>query len=228
MLRFRTLVLGLMMISGTLSAQLNLSGLSQGDAAAGIKEALSKGLTTAVLNLNKNDGFFGSAIYKMLLPPDAQKIESTLRKIGMGAQVDKAILSINRGAEKAVGSAAPIFGKAIREITLTDAIGLLKGGNNSITQFFKSKTEQSLIQAFTEPVKQSLDSTSATKYYADLVNTYNKLPTTMKKANPNLTSYVVGKSVDALFDQISKEESNIRSNPAARGTDLLKKVFGGN
>jgi hypothetical protein len=228
MLRFRSLVLGLMMISGTLSAQLNLSGLSQGDAAAGIKEALSKGLTTAVLNLNKNDGFFGSAIYKMLLPPDAQKIESTLRKIGMGAQVDKAILSINRGAEKAVGSAAPIFGKAIREITLTDAIGLLKGGNNSITQFFKSKTEQSLIQAFTEPVKNSLDSTSATKYYADLVNTYNKLPTTMKKVNPDLTSYVVGKSVDALFDQISKEESNIRSNPAARGTDLLKKVFGGN
>lgn len=228
MVRLHTLFLSLFLITGTLSAQLNLSGLSQGDASAGIKEALSKGLTTAVLNLNKNDGFFGSAIYKMLLPPDAQKIESTLRKIGMGAQVDKAILSINRGAEKAVGAAAPIFGKAIREITLTDAIGLLKGGNNSITQFFKNKTEQSLIQAFTEPVKQSLDSTSATKYYADLVNTYNKLPTTMKKANPDLTSYVVGKSVDALFDQISKEETNIRSNPAARGTDLLKKVFGGN
>ena len=224
---FPILLFGLLLISGTSSAQLNLAGLSQGDASTCIKEALSKGLTTAVLNLNKSDGFFKTA-YKVLLPPDAQKIETTLRKIGMGAQVDNAILSINRGAEKAVGSAAPIFGKAIREITLTDALGLLKGGNNAITQYFRNKTQQSLIEAFTPAVKSSLDSTSATKYYTDLVNTYNKLPTTMKKANPDLTAYVVGKSVDALFDQISKEEANIRSNPAARGTDMLKKVFGGN
>lgn len=218
-------MLGWIFLSGlTAWAQ---GGLSQGDAASGIKEALSKGLTTAVKNLNKTDGFFATA-YKVLLPPDAQKIETALRKVGMGAQVDKAILSINRGAEKAVGSAAPIFGKAIREITLTDAIGLVRGGNNSITQFFRNKTQQSLIEAFTPVVKNSLDSTSATKYYADLVNTYNKLPTTMKKLNPDLTSHVVGKSVDALFDQISKEEVNIRSNPAARATDLLKKVFGGN
>ena len=209
------------------SAQLNLGGLSQGDAASGIKEALSKGLTTAVMNLNKTDGFFMTA-YKVLLPPEAQKIESSLRKVGMGKLVDDAILSINRGAEKAVGSAAPIFGKAIREITLTDALGLVRGGNNSITQFFQTKTQQSLIETFTPVVKSSLDSTSATKYYADMVNAYNKLPTTLKKLNPDLTAHVVGKSVGALFDQISKEEANIRSNPAARGTDLLKKVFGGN
>jgi len=217
----------LMLACGTVSAQLNLSGLSQADASSGIKEALSKGLTTAVLNLNKTDGFF-KTIYKVLLPPEAQKIENTLRKVGMGKLVDDAILSINRGAEKAVGSAAPIFGKAIREITLTDALGLIKGGNNSITQFFRNKTQQSLIDVFTPVVKSSLDSTSATKYYTDLVTAYNKLPTTMKKLNPDLTSHVVGKSVDALFDQISNEEVNIRSNPAARGTDLLKKVFGGN
>lgn len=228
MARMRTLVLFICLLGLQASAQLNLAGLSQGDASSGIKEALSMGLTTAVLNLNKTDGFFGNALYKVLLPPDAQKVESALRKVGMGPQVDKAILAINRGAEKAVGSAAPIFGKAIREITLTDAIGLLKGGNNSITQFFRSKTQQSLIEAFTPSVKSSLDSTQATKYYADLINAYNKLPTTFKKSNPDLTSYVVSKSVDALFDQISKEEANIRSNPAARGTDLLKKVFGGN
>lgn len=228
MVRLRTYVLLLSLLGLQASAQLNLSGLSQGDASSGIKEALSKGLTTAVLNLNKTDGFFGNALYKMLLPPDAQKIESALRKVGMGPQVDKAVMAINRGAEKAVGSAAPIFGKAIREITLTDALGLLKGGNNSITQFFRSKTQQSLIEAFTPSVKSSLDSTQATKYYADLINAYNKLPTTFKKSNPDLTSYVVSKSVDALFDQISKEEANIRSNPAARGTDILKKVFGGN
>ena len=224
----RNLVLLICLFGLNVNAQLNLSGLSQGDASTGVKEALSKGLTTAVLNLNKTDGFFGNTLYKVLLPPDAQKIESALRKVGMGPQVDKAILAINRGAEKAVGSAAPIFGKAIREITLTDAIGLIKGGNNSITQFFRSKTQQSLIEAFTPSVQRSLDSTQATKYYADLINAYNKLPTTFKKSNPDLTSYVVSKSVDALFDQISKEEVNIRSNPAARGTDLLKKVFGGN
>jgi hypothetical protein len=120
---------------------LSLSSIGQGvltqpDASSGVKEALAKGLTTAVLNLNKTDGFFGTA-YKVLLPPDAQKIESVLRKVGMGAKVDTAILAINRGAEKAVGAAAPIFGKAIREITLTDAVGLVRGGNNSITQFFQ-------------------------------------------------------------------------------------------
>lgn len=223
MTHIRLLLIAIGLFSLSAEAQ-----LSQGDAATGIKEALSKGLTTAVLNLNKNDGFFGSSLYKMLLPPDAQKIETTLRKVGMGAQVDKAILSINRGAERAVGFAAPIFGKAIREITLSDALGLLRGGSNSITQFFRNKTQSSLIEAFTPAVKSSLDSTQATKYYADLVNTYNKLPTTLKKTNPDLTSYVVGKSVDALFDQISKEEANIRTNPAARGTDILKRVFGGN
>lgn len=228
MIKNPVLLLLFSLISLSASAQVTLAGLSQGDASSGIREALSKGLTTAVGNLNKTDGFFGNSLYKMLLPPDAKKIETTLRKIGMGAQVDQAILSINRGAERAVGFAAPIFGKAIREMTLTDALGLIKGGNNSITQFFRSKTQQSLIQAFTPSVKASLDSTQATKYYADLVNSYNKLPTTFKKINPDLTSYVVGKSVDALFDQISKEETNIRSNPAARGTDILKKVFGGN
>ncbi len=222
-------LLALFLMGGiSVSGQGVLGGLTQGDAASGIREALSKGLTTAVGNLNKTNGFFGSSLYKVLLPPDAQKIETTLRKIGMGAQVDQAILSINRGAEQAVGFAAPIFGKAIRDITLTDALGLIKGGNNSITQFFRDKTQQSLIEAFTPSVKRSLDSTQATKHYADLVTAYNKLPTTFKKMNPDLTSYVVGKSVDALFDQISKEETNIRSNPAARGTDVLKKVFGGN
>lgn len=222
-------LLVLFLVGGiSVSGQGVVGGLTPGDAATGIREALSKGLITAVGNLNKTDGFFGNSLYKVLLPPDAQKIETTLRKIGMGAQVDQAILSINRGAERAVGFAAPIFGKAIREITLTDALGLIKGGNNSITQFFRNKTQQSLIEAFTPSVKSSLDSTQATKYYADLVNSYNKLPTTFKKINPDLTSYVVGKSVDALFDQISKEETNIRSNPAARGTDILQKVFGGN
>jgi hypothetical protein len=204
----------------------SVSSLTENEAGQGIKEALTQGVTNAVLNLNKTDGFFGSEIYKMLLPPDAKKIETTLRKMGMGAQVDKAILSINRGAEDAVAYAKPIFVDAIKEMTLTDALNIVRGNKDAATQYFKQKTTEKLVAAFKPSVQSSLDNVSATKYYGDLVNTYNKLPTTFNKVNPDLTSFVVGKAVDALFDQVAKEEANIRANPAARATDILKKVFG--
>jgi hypothetical protein len=203
------------------------SGVSENEAGMGIKEALTQGVTTAVLNLNKTDGFFGSEVYKMFLPPDAVKIENTLRKAGMGAQVDKAILSINRGAEDAVAFAKPIFVDAIKEMTLTDAMNILRGNKDAATQYFKQKTSEKLIAAFTPSVQSSLDKVEATKHYADIVTTYNKFPTTFKKVNPDLTSFVVGKAVEALFDQVAKEEANIRANPLARTSDILKKVFGG-
>lgn len=202
------------------------TGITENEAGQGIKEALLQGVTTAVLNLNKTDGFFGSEFYKMLLPEDAKKAEKTLRNLGMGAQVDKAILSINRGAEDAVGYAKPIFVDAIKEMTLTDALNIIKGDKDEATKYFKEKTKQKLITAFTPAVKTSLDKVDATKYYSDIVTTYNKLPTTFKKADPNLTAFVVGKAVDALFDQVAKEEANIRANPLARTSDILKKVFG--
>jgi len=202
------------------------SGLTEKDAALGIKEALTQGIGKAVLNLHKTDGFFGSDIYKLLLPPDSQKAEKTLRKIGLGSQVDKAILAINRGAEDAVGSATPIFTNAIKEMTVTDALGIVRGNKDAATQYFRRKTSQELIAAFTPPVKTSLEKTNATRYYADIANTYNRLPTSFDKVNPDLTNYVVGKAVDALFDQIAKEEANIRANPVARTTEILKKVFG--
>ena len=202
------------------------TGITEKEAGQGIKEALLQGVTNAVLNLNKTDGFFGSEFYKMLLPPDAKKVETTLRKTGMGAQVDKAILAINRGAEDAVAYAKPIFIEAIKEMTLMDAMNIIKGPKNAATNYFKEKTKQQLIIAFSPSVKSSLDKVEATKYYADIMNTYNNFPTTFKKVNPDLPSYVVGKAVDALFDQIAKEEANIRENPLARSTDILKKVFG--
>ena len=202
------------------------SGFTSEEAGQGIKEALTQGVTTAVLNLNKTDGFFGSEVYKMFLPPDALKVENTLRKAGMGAQVDKAILAINRGAEEAVAFAKPIFVDAIKEMTIADAMNIIRGNKNAATEYFKQKTTSRLVEAFTPSVKTSLDNTNATKYYTDIINTYNKFPTTFKKVNPDLTSYVVGKAVDALFDQVAKEEANIRANPVARTTDILKKVFG--
>jgi hypothetical protein len=233
---FTATALSLLVISGGVSAQIKLpkllnknsaSGLTENEAGQGIKEALTQGVTNAVLNLNKTDGFFGSQFYKVLLPPDAKKMETTLRKMGMGDQVDKAILSINRGAEDAVAFAKPIFVDAIKEMTLTDALNIVKGNKDAATQYFKQKTSSKLIEAFSPSVQSSLDKVEATKHYGTVVNTYNKLPTTFNKMNPDLTSYVVGKAVDALFDQVAKEEENIRANPAARATDILKKVFGG-
>lgn len=209
-----------------LSGKNKSSGITENEAGQGIKEALLQGVTTAVLNLNKTDGFFGSEFYKMLLPEDAKKVEKTLRNLGMGAQVDKAVLAINRGAEDAVGFAKPIFVDAIKEMTLTDALNIIKGSKDAATNYFKEKTKQKLITAFTPSVKTSLDKVNATKYYSDIITTYNKLPTTFNKVNPDLPSYVVGRAVDALFDQVAKEEANIRANPLARTSDILKKVFG--
>ena len=203
------------------------TGISNAEAGSGIKEALAQGLAKSVLQLNTTDGFFKDALYKVLLPPDAKKIENTLRTIGFNSLVDKAILQINRGAEDAAGYAKPIFEDAIKSMTLTDAIGLIKNGDTSATHFFRVKTTDKLIAAFAPVIKNSLDKADATKYYGDLITKYNSLPLVAKKLNPDLTNYVTLKATDALFNLIAKEEINIRTNFAARTTDLLKKVFGG-
>jgi hypothetical protein len=202
-------------------------GVTEGEAGEGIKEALGQGLVKAVLQLNKPDGFFKDALYKVLLPPDAKKIENTLRDLGMNKMVDKAILAINRAAEDAAGFAKPIFVDAIKSMTISDAIGLVRNGDTSATHFFRVKTTDKLIAAFMPVIKSSLDKVEATKYYGDIVTTYNNFPTTFKKINPDLPSFVTGKATDALFDMVAKEEQNIRQNILARTTDLLRKVFGG-
>jgi hypothetical protein len=203
-----------------------VAGLSEAEAGQGIKEALTQGVAKAVLNLHRTDGFFGSELYKVLLPPDARRAESALRRIGLGGQVDRAVLAINRGAEDAVGTAGPIFTGAIKEMTLTDALGIVRGNKDAATQYFRQKTSAQLVAAFSPSVKTSLDKTHATKYYGDIANSYNRLPLSFEKIDPDLSSYVVGKAVDALFDQIAKEEANIRANPLARTTDILRRVFG--
>lgn len=202
------------------------NGVTENEAGQGIKEALGQGLVRAVLNLNKADGFFGNAFYKMLLPPEVQNVENKMRLLGLGKIADKAILQINRGAEDAVGFAKPIFINAIKEMTIADAINIIRGPKDGATNYFRLKTNAALIQVFTPVVKGSLDKVEATKYYGDLVNTYNNFPTTRNKVNPDLTAYVVEKTTAALFDQIAKEELEIRENPIKRTTEILKKVFG--
>mgnify|MGYP000574235524 FL=1 len=203
------------------------AGISNTEAAAGIKEALGQGITKSVLQLNTADGFFRNELYKVLLPPEARKIENTLRDLGLNSLVDKAILQINRGAEDAAGYAKPIFVDAIKSMTLSDAIGLIRNGDTSATHFFREKTTAKLLAAFRPVIASSLNKVDATKYYGDMVSKYNNFPTTFKKLNPDLTSYVTQKATDALFNLIAKEELNIRTNFAARTTDILRRVFGG-
>jgi hypothetical protein len=210
---------------GNLGAAIPTS-ITEAEAAQGIREALDQGVGRGITLLNKQDGFFGSQAYKLFLPAEAQRIESTLRQLGMGSMVDRAILQINRAAEDAVGFARPIFLDAISEMTIADAINIIRGPKDAATQYFRQKTTDKLIAAFSPIIKSSLDKFSATKYYGEVINTYNNFPTTLNKLNPDLPSYVVNKAVTALFDQIGQEEANIRANPVARTTEILKKVFG--
>ncbi|HJW15855.1 MAG TPA: DUF4197 domain-containing protein, partial [Flavisolibacter sp.] len=191
-----SLTLGLLSCE-TLSNLPMSTTVTQAEAAQGIREALDQGVGRGISLLNKEDGFFGNQAYKLFLPQEAVKIENTLRQIGMGSLVDKAILQINRSAEDAVGYARPIFLDAIKEMTIADAINIIKGPKDAATQYFKDKTTSKLIAAFTPIVKGSLDKFSATKYYGDMINTYNKFPTTLNKLNPDLPSYVVDKAVSA-------------------------------
>lgn len=226
---FASLILSVSLLScaelGNLGSAIPTT-ITEAEAAQGIREALDQGVGRGISLLNKQDGFFGNQAYKLFLPADAVRIENTLRQLGMGSMVDRAILQINRAAEDAVGYARPIFLDAIREITISDAINIVRGPNDAATQYFRQKTTEKLIAAFSPIIKGSLDKFSATKYYAEVINTYNNFPTTLNKLNPDLPSYVVGKAVDALFDQIAQEEANIRANPVARTTEILKKVFG--
>jgi hypothetical protein len=210
----------------TLSGLPNALGVTEAEAAEGIRQALQQGTGRGISVLSRTDGFFGNNTYKLFLPDDAIRMEKALRTIGMGKQVDKAILQINRAAEDAVGYATPIFVDAIKEMTIADAINIVRGPENSATNYFRERTRDKLITAFTPVIERSLVKLEATRYYSEIVTLYNNIPTTIKKINPDLTAYVVDRATMALFDQIEKEEANIRANPAARTTEILKKVFG--
>lgn len=191
---------------------------------AGLKEALTIGTQNSSNKLSAIDGYFANAAIKILLPPEAQKVESTLRSLGLGSTVDKAVLSLNRAAEEAAKSATPIFVNAIKQMTITDALGILKGGNNAATNYFKGKTTAALTDAFKPTINSALSKVSATKYWADMFTVYNKFAKT--PVNTDLSAYVTGKAIDGIFFQVAQEEQQIRTNPTARVTDILKKVFG--
>jgi len=203
----------------------NKGGLTEKDAADGIKEALTKGTEQSVKIVSNANGYFGNPEIKIPFPKEAQEMESTLRTAGFGKKVDQFILSMNRAAEKAAKEATPIFIAAIKNMTITDAINIVKGNNDAATVYLKKTTSPELNSKFQPPIKACLDQVDATKYWGDLVQLYNKIPF-VKKMNPNLTEYVTGKAIDGLFVMVAKEELKIRKDPIARTSELLKKVFG--
>ena len=200
-------------------------GLSSDDIVAGLKDALNKGTQKSTDKLSAVDGFFKDAAVKVLLPPEAAKMEKTLRSAGFGPQVDKAILDINRAAEDAAKSAAPIFINAIKNMSVTDGLNILRGSDTSATAYLRKSTAAALFAAFLPVIKSSLDKTGASSSWNTVVGTYNKIPL-QKKINPDLPSYVTDKALFGVFYYVAVEEKQIRANPAGQADELLKKVFG--
>ena len=198
--------------------------LTTGEVSSGLKQALEVGIAKGSDVLSQKDGYYKSA-YKILLPPEARKVTETLSAIPGFSNVEEVILEkINRGAEEAAQRAKPIFVTAIRQMTFADAMDILMGEKNAATSYLYRTTNEALYQEFNPVIVQSLDKFDARKYWSDAVNAYNKIPL-VKSANPDLDDYVANQALKGLFSMVEKEELNIRSNVAARTTDLLKKVF---
>lgn len=203
------------------------TGASQDEStiASGLKEALSIGTENAVKTVSQTDGYFGNQLIKILMPKNLQKIADVLGKVGYQKQVDDFLLSMNRAAEKAAPRAASIFGDAVKEMTLQDARGILGGGDTAATDYFKEKTSDRIYTAFKPIISTSLNEVGATKAFKAMMDKYTSLP--LMTAEPfDLDRYVTEKGMDGLFYMVGQEEKKIRTNPAARVTDLLKNVFG--
>ncbi|RFZ95732.1 DUF4197 domain-containing protein [Mucilaginibacter conchicola] len=191
----------------------------------GLKQALELGTGKSSDQLSAVDGFFKNAAVKILFPPEAQKVEKTLRSIGLSKLADDVILSLNRAAEDAASQAKPVFVNAIKQMTIQDVTNILLGQQDAATQYFERTTTAQLTANFKPIIQGSLNKVGATKYYGDAAAAYNKIPL-VTKVNPNISDYVTQKAIAGLFTVIAKEELNIRQNLSARSTPLLQKVFG--
>src|SRR5688572_9819647 len=175
--------------------------LSNEEIIAGLKEALTVGTNKATDKLSLADGYFKDAVIKILMPEEAKKVEQKLRSLGMGKQVDNAILAMNRAAEDAAKNAAPIFVKAVKEMSFADAMGILRGNDDAATAYLKNKTTAALTEAFRPVIESSLQKTNATKYWNTLFTTYNKFST--DKVNPDLSGHVTEKALLGIFYQLA-------------------------
>ena len=201
-------------------------GFTQDEAGQAIKEALTKGITHGVDLVSVTDGYFKNPSIKIPFPPQAQQVESALRGIGLGSQVDQAVESFNHAAENAAKSATNIFINAIKQMTINDAINIVNNKQqDAATQFLKRTTTDQLVAAFKPSIKDALDKVNATKYWSDIMTQYNRIPF-HSPVETDLPDYVTRKAVDGLFYMIAQEEAKIRKDPMAQTSALLKKVFG--
>ena len=196
-----------------------------GTVASGLKEALSVGTKNAVTMLSKTNGYFGNEAVKILLPENVRRVGDALRMAGYQKEVDAFVLSMNRAAERAAPKAADIFAGAIRQMSIDDAHKILGGGNTAATNYFKEKTSAKLFEAFKPDISKSMNEVGVTKAYKAMTERYTTLMPFAKMESLDLDTYVTNKSLDGLFYEVGQEEAKIRTNPAARTTELLKKVF---
>jgi hypothetical protein len=200
-------------------------GLTSADIASGLKEALVTGITKGSNEVSRLDGYLKNPNIKIPFPPEVQKVEQKLRDIGLGVEVDNFITTLNRGAEEAAKEAKPIFVSAITSMTIQDAWSILKGDDKeAATNYLRKTTSDQLRAKFAPIMEDALDKVNATKYYSEIINTYNSIPF-VEDVSSDLKGYATEKAMDGLFFMIAKEEMNIRKDPSARATELLKKVF---
>lgn len=190
----------------------------------GLKAALEKGTLEGVSDLAVAGGFLDNGLYRIPFPKDAIKVENTLRDLGFDEEIDRVVVSLNRAAEKAVIEAKPIFVDAIKSMTFEDVRNILFGADTAATSYLKRKTTEGLQQSFQPHIEQSLSQVNATKYWAEIMTKYNKIPF-VTKVDTDLSGYVTNKAIQALFLKIAEEEMAIRENPQERTTELLRKVF---
>ena len=202
----------------------SLPSITEDEAATALRDALNNGINNSVEIVSKVDGYLQNPEIKIPFPPDAKKIEDRLRSLGLNKLVDDAILFINRAAEDAATEAKPIIIQAIKNMTVKDAINIVKGKEDEGTNYLKKNTFDSLYKKFIPPIEISLEKVNATKHWSTVINRYNKIPL-VQKVNPDLDDYVTRKALDGLFIMIAKEEKKIREKPLARVTETLKKVF---
>ncbi len=211
-------------VNTTLGGSSDANALSNDQVIGGLKDALKQGTSKGVDILSAKDGFFRNQAIKILFPSEAQKVEKTLRDIGLGSMVDDAIEKLNRAAEDAAVGAKDIFVGAITQMTVNDAMNILMGEKNACTEYLKRTTSQALYDKFNPVIKTSLDKVGALKIWNEVISRYNKVPF-VQQVNPNLDDHVTKKALEGLFVMVEKEEREIRVNPAQRLTDLMKRVF---
>ncbi len=192
--------------------------------ALGLKEALNFGIEKQVNKLTQKDGFFKNELVKILLPPELQKLDKTLRDIGLSNLADEGLRVLNRAAEDAVSSATPIFVDAVKNITFTDAKKILLGNPDAATQYLSGTTRDALYAKFSPIIQESFEKVGADVVWTNLINRYNAIPLT-KKVSPDLTDYVTQEALNGVYTMIAVEEGEIRSKVSSRTTTLLQKVF---